>query len=197
MPEFSRSDPSANERFKGQHRFEHWYRDNTVYFITARCCDKYPAFASEQAKAIFWDRFDCYTTKHGFNPWVTTILDNHYHAPGYLRVGVELKQLMRKLHGSVAKLVNDVLPVRRVPFWCEDEHNDYFDGCIRDAVQLDRAFRYTRDQAVRAGIVRNWREHAHTRVLIDLPAAMRQAVELGVYFPDVPYQRYVRRGSAT
>jgi hypothetical protein len=42
---------------KGNHRFEHWYRDNTVYFITARCRDKYPAFQSRAAQEVFWDRF--------------------------------------------------------------------------------------------------------------------------------------------
>ena len=31
----------------GKHRFEHWHADNQVYFITARCCERFPAFASE------------------------------------------------------------------------------------------------------------------------------------------------------
>jgi hypothetical protein len=54
---FRKSSYSSREMFDGKHRFEHWYRDNTVYFITARCRDRFPAFASEAAKAIFWDRF--------------------------------------------------------------------------------------------------------------------------------------------
>src|SRR2546423_1806422 len=58
MCAFRRSNPSSNEFFKGRHRQEHWYRDNSVYFITARCVDRYPAFASEEAKRIFWDRAD-------------------------------------------------------------------------------------------------------------------------------------------
>jgi len=90
-----------------------------VYFITARCRDRFRCFASDEAKRVFWDRFNLYTSKHGFVPWVTTLLDNHYHTIGYLRVGEELKEMMRKLHGSVAKLVNDVLPERRVPFFSE------------------------------------------------------------------------------
>jgi hypothetical protein len=112
MPPFRKfriSGSTAREQFDGRHRFEHWYCDNQVYFITARCRDRYPAFRSEEAKAIFWDRFDYYS----------------------------------KLHGSVAKLVNDLLPERRVPFWRDDSGKDYFDGCIRDELQCRRAYRYT------------------------------------------------------
>src|SRR3954465_12348667 len=94
----------------GRHRFEHWYRDNTVYFITARCRDRYAAFKSEEAKAVFWNRFTHWTAAHGFVPWVTTLLDNHYHTVAYLRVARELGEMMRKVHGSVAKRVNDLLP---------------------------------------------------------------------------------------
>ena len=69
---FRKSSATAHEHFDGRHRFEHWYRDNTVYFITARCRDKYPAFASEAAKAVFWERFHYYTKKYEFVPWATT-----------------------------------------------------------------------------------------------------------------------------
>lgn len=51
--------------------------------------------------------------------------------------------MMRKLHGSVAKLVNDILPERRAPFWRTNGHSDDFDGCLRDETQCRRAYRYT------------------------------------------------------
>jgi hypothetical protein len=72
MSRFRTSSHSRREFIKGKHRFEHWYRDNTVYFITSRCSNRFPAFASEQAKTVFWDRFDHYTAHYGFVPWVTT-----------------------------------------------------------------------------------------------------------------------------
>ena len=100
---------SAREHFRGQHRFEHWYVDNQVYFITARCRDRFPVFACDEAKAIFWDRFEYYADQNGFVPWVTSLMDNHYHTLGYLREGMKLQRMMQRLHGSVAKLVNDVL----------------------------------------------------------------------------------------
>mgnify|MGYP006308443151 CR=1 FL=1 len=73
---------SLRERGERGHRFEHWYVDNQVYFITARCRDRFPAFATEQAKAVFWDRFDHWTGECDFVPWVTSLIDNHYHTLG-------------------------------------------------------------------------------------------------------------------
>jgi REP element-mobilizing transposase RayT len=67
-------------------RYEHWLVDNQVYFITARCRDRFPAFATDAAKAAFWDRFEHYATQFGFTPWITTLLDNHYHTLCYLSV---------------------------------------------------------------------------------------------------------------
>lgn len=71
-------------KYAGKYRFEHWYVDNQVYFITARCRDKYPAFQPEQAKTIFWDRFNFYCKQHQFFPWVVSLMNNHYHVVGYI-----------------------------------------------------------------------------------------------------------------
>jgi REP element-mobilizing transposase RayT len=190
---FRKSSSSSVESFKGQHRFEHWYLDNQVYFITARCRDRFPAFASETAKAVFWDRFEHYCREYDFTPWVTSLLDNHYHTLGYLRVGENLGPLMQRLHGSVAKLTNDMLLRRQTPFWSEKGHRDYFDGCIRDEKQCRRAYGYTLRQAVRHGIVEDWRSYAHTRVPIDLERGVNRALELGAFLEGVPYKRYQNR----
>jgi hypothetical protein len=185
------------ELHEGEHRFEHWYVDNQVYFITARCRDRYHAFESDEAKAVFWDRFYHYTGLHGFFPWVTTVVDNHYHSLGYLKFGKELGQMMRKLHGSVAKLVNDLLPERRRPFWREAGGRDYFDGCLRDETQCRRAYRYTLTQCRRHGICADWHDYPHTRVDIELERGVRRATELEAFLYGVPYPRYFkgRRGS--
>jgi REP element-mobilizing transposase RayT len=189
---FRTSAATKSEVFRGQHRFEHWYLDNQVYFITARCREQYHAFAGEPAKRIFWDRFEHYARQYGFVPWVTSLLDNHYHTLGYLRIGENLGPLMQRLHGSVAKLVNDYLPERRVPFWREAGNRDYFDGCIRDEKQCRRAYRYTLSQSVRHGIVVDWHEYPNTRVPIDLERGLNRAVELGAFLESVPYKRYQR-----
>ena len=176
----------------GRHRFEHWYRDNTVYFVTAKCRDHFPAFESEAAKAEFWDRFYYWTAYFGFVPWITSLMRNHYHTLGYLKIGENLGPLMQRIHGSVAKLVNDLLPERHLPFWRERGSRDYFDGCLRDELQGRRAYRYTLRQSVRAGLCRDPKDYPHTRVYIDLDRAIRRALELNAFMEGVRYKRYER-----
>jgi hypothetical protein len=98
---------------------------------------------------------------------------------------------MRKLYGSVAKLVNDLLPERRVPFWGEGR-DTYFDGCLRDELQFRRTYRYVLLQAVGAGIVRNWEDYPHTRVGVELEVGLKRAMEVKAFLEEVPYQRYQR-----
>lgn len=179
--------------YEGQHRFEHWCIDNQVYFITARCRDQFPAFVSPAAKAVFWDRFDHYTKEFGFTPWVTSLLDNHYHTLGYLREGRNLSPLLQRLHGSVAKLVNDLLPERRPEFWRDAKGHEYFDGAIRDEKQGRLAYRYTLFQAVRHGIVDDWRDYPHTRINVAIELAIRRSLELNAFIEGVPYKRYQKR----
>ena len=195
-----KSSYSTRERYqRSKHRFEHWYVDNQVYFITARCRDRYAAFASEQAKQIFWDRLAHYAAKCLFTPFVTSLLDNHYHLLGYCKRGSLLGEMIQRLHGSVAKLVNDILPQRRVPFWTQKGpgHADYFDGCIRDEKQCRLAYRYTLTQSVRHRVCGDWRSYPHTRVNVELPRALARAIELNAFMQAVPYPRYRRSRSTT
>ncbi len=74
---FDRVSRSRKAQHEEKHRFEHWLVDNQVYFITARVRDRHPAFRSDAAKAVFWDRFDHYAAAHGFTPFVTSLIDNH------------------------------------------------------------------------------------------------------------------------
>lgn len=184
---------SKNAEYREHHRFEHWLIDNQVYFITARCRDKVPCLAAEAAKAVFWDRFEFYTNEFGFTPWVTSLLDNHYHTLGYLRKGEALPRMMQRLHGSVAKLVNDLLPERHAQFWRDAKGKEYFDGCIRDEKQARLAYRYTLMQSARHGIVADWRGYPHTRVNAELEPAIRRSLELEAFLQGVRYKRYEQK----
>jgi hypothetical protein len=184
---------SSSPIYRGQRRFEHWLVDNQVYFISARCRERFPAFASEGAKRIFWERFNHYATEFGFIPWVTSLMDNHYHTLGYLRVGANLSPMMQRIHGSVAKLVNDVPSQRISTFWRDAKGKEYFDGCIRSERQARLAYRYTLTQAVRHGIVVDWHEYSHTHVCVELDRAISRAIEIGAFLEGVPYKRYLDR----
>jgi hypothetical protein len=180
--------------FKGKHRVEHWYRDNQVYFITARCRDGFAAFASDEAKAIFWTQFGKCVAQYSYTPWVTSLIDNHYHTVGYLRHGADLAPMMHRLHGSVAKLVNDVLESqgrpRWLPFWRESKQKNYFDGCLRDEKQGRLTYRYVCIQAQRHGVRTDWRDYPHTRINVELERAIKRALELNAFLEGVRYKRY-------
>lgn len=182
-----------DETWNNLHRFEHWYVDNQVCFITARVRDQTHAFSSDQAKAIFWDRFDHCRSQYSFTAWVTSLLTNHYHVLGYLRVGTELPEFIQRLEGSVAKLVNDQLPERIEHFLTDAGQQNYFDGCIRDELQARRAFRYTLLQCRRHKICEDWKAYGHTRMNVTLDRALPRAEKIGAYLSDVPYKRYQSR----
>jgi hypothetical protein len=206
MARFRTSEESSNEVWEGKHRAEHWYRDNSVYFITARCRDKFPAFASENAKIIFWERFELAIAQAGFQPWVTSLLDNHYHTIGYLERGDALPGMMKTLHGGTAKLVNDLLydqfrtgellhydclvEGRLTPFWCDSRKRNYFDGCLRDEKQGRLTHKYVLTQAERHGVAGDHRRYPHTRLVVDVEEAIRFALERDAFMRHVRYKRY-------
>jgi len=183
---------SREKRHNDQRRFEHWLVDNQLYFITARVRDTFRAFATEEAKAIFWDRFDHYTPLYLFTPWVTSLLDNHYHTIGYLKFGANLPTMMQRLHGSVAKRVNDTLPQRFAYFWRDAKGHEDFDGCLRDEKQGCLAYRYTYTQPRRHGICFDPAKYPHTRVNVELERAIARAHELHAFLEGVPYKRYAK-----
>ena len=100
---------------------------------------------------------------------------------------------MQRIHGSVAKLVNDTLDVRRVPFWTDSGRQNYSDGCIRDELQCRRAYRYTLTQCKRHGICVSPKDYPHTRVNIELERGVKRALELQAFLEGVPYARYERK----
>jgi hypothetical protein len=120
-------------------------------------------------------------------------MDNHYHTLGFLRVGENLPRMMQRIHGSVAKLVNDQLQQRLKPFWRDVKGKEYFDGCIRDERQARLANRYILTQSVRHGIVSDWRQYQHTRINVELERAVHRAHEIGAFLEGVPYKRYLER----
>ena len=195
MVSFRTSSTSRSEYYDGFHRFEHWYRDNTVYFITARVRDRINVFQTEAAKAIFWDRFNHYTSEFGFTPWVTSLMDNHWHTEGYLRTGANLGPMIQRIHGSVAKLVNDLLPERiESPFWFDAGRQGYFDGCLRNEKQGRLTYRYVLTQCRRHGLCEEPKDYPHTRVNVELERAIKRALELNAFMEGVPYKRHQRGG---
>jgi hypothetical protein len=51
---------AGRHEYKGQIRAEHWYVDNQVYFISARCEQRFPAFASDPAASDASPLISCF-----------------------------------------------------------------------------------------------------------------------------------------
>jgi hypothetical protein len=57
-------------------------------------------------------------------------------------------------------------------------------------VQAFRSFNYVRDQAVKARIVRDYRDYPHTRIDRDQDVEIARATARNAFPREVPYQRY-------
>jgi hypothetical protein len=117
-------------------------------------------------------------------------MNNHYHALGYQKTGKSIGPMMQRIHGSVAKLVNDQSPERISPFWYDTGRQGYFDGCLRDETQARRTYRYILTQCRRHGICHNPADYPHTRIHIEMECAIKRATELNAFMYGVGYKRY-------
>lgn len=185
-----KSGNSRKEWYQGAHKFEHWYVDNSVYLITSRVRDKRSVFINPDTCGIFWTKFEQYAAENTFEPWIVTLMSNHYHVVGYLEQGNRLGEMMRRFHGSVAWMVCKSLGIAHKPFWRDDAHRDYFDGCLRDEIQLTRSYRYVQNQSQRAGIVRGNETYPNTRCYVSLDEALQRAKDRDALLKGVPYARY-------
>ena len=182
-PQSLRHEPVGKHR----HRCEHWHIDNQIYFITARCRDRLPAFRTEAAKAIFWQQLDIKAQAHGFTPIITSLIDNHYHVLGHLREGEQLTPLIRGLHSSVARYINQVTPEAEQvkPLFRMQTGKQYFDGAIRSSKQFIRTFRYIERQGIWHKLCQPGEAYAHTRISVERDRAMKRALRIGAFLYGV------------
>ena len=174
----------------GSHRFEHWIKDNQLYFLTSCTNGKAHVFQTEETQAIFLKCFDNWHERSGLKVCVISLLSNHYHLVGYAKSGQQLIDFIRGLHSSTARYLNQLLDLPLRPFWREAGGQSYFDGCLRDEGQASKAWTYTRDQAVKAGLVRTYHDWPGTRVIVEREPMVRRATQLDAYLRGVPYKRY-------
>ena len=102
--------------------------------------------------------------------------------------------MIQRLHGSVAKRVNDTLPKRLSNFWRDAKGREYFDGCLRDEKQGRLTYRYVHTQCRRHGICNDPGDYVHTRVNVELDRAIARVSELDAFLKGVPYKRYGNNG---
>ena len=176
----------------GRHRAEHWAIDNQIYFITARCRDRLPAFRAEEAKSVFWRQLHRKAEAHGFTLIIVSLMDNHYHLLGHLREGEQLHHMMHGLHGSVARYVNQItdLASQVKPMFRERSNRQYMDGAVRSSKQFTRCFGYIERQSVRHRICKSAEDYPHTRVFVEMERARARALEISAFLHGVGDRRH-------
>ena len=88
------------------------------------------------------------------------IMPNHWHALlAPMGAGsIDLHRVMTRLKGRSARAVNLALG-QRGPLW----QREWFDRWMRDEAEWGRCVEYVRQNPVKAGLVRDWREDQWTR----------------------------------
>jgi len=130
------------------HHPPHIYLDNAWYIISASTLDRVPLLRSERAKAFVRDKLNALIPEFGIALRAWVILDNHYHLLLRTRLGQELPRLLRRLHGSVSRQVNEWDGINGRQVW----HN-YWDTSIRDEAGLWTRFNYVHQNPVKHGYV--------------------------------------------
>lgn len=87
-----------------------------------------------------------------------SILPNHWHAVIIPHGGSDLGSVMKTVKGRSARAIRQAIGGTG-PVW----QREWFDRWIRGDAEWQRCVDYVRNNPVKAGLVRNWHEHAWTK----------------------------------
>ena len=92
-----------------------------------------------------------------------TIMPNHLHLL-FTTVDVPMARLLKKWKGATSKAANQLLGRTGQPFW----QADYWDTFMRDRAHIDTTIRYIRNNPVKAGLAKTWKDWPWTYVRNDI-----------------------------
>jgi len=131
------------------HHPPHIYRDNMIYFITARTVDQKSYFGTDAKKKLF-----CLCLKAGLQrfeidlyAWV--LLDNHYHLLLKISSGEDLSEFINFVNGKSSFELNKLENQQGRKIWYQ-----YWDHCIRDELDFWKHFNYIHHNPVKHGFYR-------------------------------------------
>ena len=89
-----------------------------------------------------------------------SIMPNHWHALLAPKPGttLDLHAIMARLKGRTARDINSALS-RSGPFW----QREWFDRWVRNEAEWEKCRDYIRQNPVKAGLAKDWRDHPWTR----------------------------------
>ena len=98
------------------HAPPHHLAEAGVYFVTARCRDRFSHFDSDMRRDYLTERLHALTVHYGWTLEAWAVLSNHYHFVAQSPAKADLPKLLRHLHGDTARYVNllDTKPGRSI-----------------------------------------------------------------------------------
>ena len=108
------------------HNPPHLFVDGTYYFITAGSYEKRILFYDDDRKQILLKAIQVWLEKYKWTLEAWIIFGNHYHIMTCSKRGEDLPQIIQRIHGRSATLLNKLdYQLGRQVWW------NYWDTCIR------------------------------------------------------------------
>ncbi len=132
------------------HHPPHIFKNNAIYFITARTIDKNPHFNTTEKKNIF-----CLCLKAGLQKFEVEIfawvlLSNHYHLLIKIDKKESLSKFINYLHGKSSYELNKLNKIEKHKIW-----HQYFDRIIRSEKDFWTRFNYIHNNPIKHSYIKN------------------------------------------
>ena len=136
-----------------KHHPLHIYKDDALYFITARTVKKEKFFNTSEKKRIFRQTLKSVLEKYSYQLYAWIILDNHYHFLMKIATGENLKFFVKDLHSLSAKRINELDNQIRRKIWFQ-----YWDYCPRNEKDFYQHLNYIHHNPVKHKYVKTQEE---------------------------------------
>lgn len=132
------------------HHPPHLFKNNTIYFITARTIDKKLRFNNDKQKRLF-----CLCLKAGLQnlnikiyAWV--LLSNHYHLLIKINEKENLSKFINYINGKSSYELNKSEDINGRKIWYQ-----YFDRCIHSEKDFWMRFNYIHNNPIKHSYIKN------------------------------------------
>ena len=132
-----------------QHHPPHWYKDNTIYFITSRTVGAENYFIGPSKRKIIYDVLKEEIEKFKIDLYAFVILSNHYHLLFRIQKGIEIADFIGHLNGKSSKILNEAENKFGRKVWYQ-----YWDHCVRNEKDFFLNFNYEHHNPVKHGYVK-------------------------------------------
>jgi len=135
------------------HHPPHIFRDDTIYFITARTVDQKLYFDTDSKKKLFCLCLKAGLQKFEIHLYAWVLLNNHYHLLFKIPAGENLSKFINFINGKSSFELNKLENRQGRKTWYQ-----YFDHCIRDEADFWKHFNYIHQNPVKHGFCKNLAE---------------------------------------